>query len=104
MADPTQPHIAYSKGGTTSDDLARFKAALMTLPRYTRAVFLAHRMDDLSYDEIALRTGVSVQRVEREMARAIYGLMCAMVGVRPRKWWKRGNPDGGDTAGYVFQE
>lgn len=65
-----------------------FKAALMTLPRFTRAVFLAHRIDDLSYVEIAQRTGISVQRVEREMARAIYGLMCAMVGIRPRKRWK----------------
>src|SRR3546814_4951163 len=58
--------------------LARTEAALLTLPRFTRNVFLAHRIDDLSYAEIARRTGTSVGRVEREMMRALYGIGRAM--------------------------
>lgn len=67
-----------SHSPATAEQLARLEAALLTLPRFTRAVFLAHRIDDLSYIEIADRTGVSVRRIEREIARAIYGLCCAM--------------------------
>jgi len=74
----------------TADELARLEAALLTLPRFTREVFLAHRLDDLSYAEIASRTGISVRRVERELARALYGLDRAMRGQPvPRKWCRR---------------
>lgn len=68
--------------------LARTEAALLTLPRFTRNVFLAHRIDDLSYAEIARRTGTSVGRVEREMMRALYGIGRAMDG-NPLRWWER---------------
>ncbi|MDQ8757641.1 sigma-70 region 4 domain-containing protein [Sphingosinicella sp. LHD-64] len=66
------------------------EAALLTLPRFTRAVFLAHRIDNLNYAEIADQTGVSVRRIEREIARAIYGLDRAMESELPRRrWWRR---------------
>lgn len=64
--------------------LERMQAALLTLPRFTREVFLAHRLDDLSYGEIARITGTSVQRVEREIARAVFGLTRAMSSDPPR--------------------
>lgn len=67
--------------------LARLEAALETLPRFTREVFLAQRVDDLSYAEIAQVTGTSVKRVQREMARALFGLSRAMDG-RPLRWWE----------------
>lgn len=67
--------------------LARLEAALETLPRFTREVFLAQRVDDLSYGEIAQVTGTSVKRVQREMARALFGLSRAMDG-RPLRWWE----------------
>lgn len=67
--------------------LARLEAALETLPRFTREVFLAQRVDDLSYAEIAQATGTSVNRVQREMARALFGLSRAMDG-RPLRWWE----------------
>jgi RNA polymerase sigma factor (sigma-70 family) len=67
--------------------LARLEAALETLPRFTREVFLAQRVDDLSYAEIAQATGTSVKRVQREMARALFGLSRAMDG-RPLRWWE----------------
>jgi RNA polymerase sigma-70 factor (ECF subfamily) len=67
--------------------LARMEAALETLPRFTREVFLAHRIDDLSYPEIAKITGTSVKRVEHEMFRALLGLTRALDG-RPLRWWE----------------
>ena len=74
----------------TSELLERMEAALITLPRFTREVFLAHRLDDLSYTEIAVRTGVSVHRIEREMARAIAAIDRGL-SERParKKWWRR---------------
>ena len=55
----------------TAEELARMEAALLTLPRLTREVFLAHRIDDLSYAEIAEITGLNVRQIERKMADAI---------------------------------
>lgn len=74
----------------TTELLERMEAALLTLPRFTREVFLAHRVDDLSYVEIAKITGVSVRRIERELARAIVGIHRGMTERQPRtKWWKQ---------------
>ncbi len=66
--DTASSKIADDRSAT-AEQLARLKAAFLTLPRFTREIFLAHRIDDLSYVEIADRTGVSVRRVEREIAR-----------------------------------
>jgi len=52
----------------------RYRAAFATLSRLTQKVFWAHRIDDLSYIEIAKRYGITIREVEREMARAIYGI------------------------------
>ena len=67
----------------------RMQAALLRLPRFTREVFLAHRIDDLSYIEIAARSGVSVRRVEREIARALVGLDRALTELPRSRWWQR---------------
>ncbi|OJU23416.1 MAG: hypothetical protein BGN95_07900 [Sphingomonas sp. 66-10] len=75
---------------TTTEQLARLEAALRALPHFTREVFLAHRIDDLSYAEIADRTGVNVKRIEREIARAIGQIDYAMTTKSsPRRWWRR---------------
>lgn len=72
----------------TAEERARMEAALLVLPRLTCEVFLAHRIDDLSYAEIAEITGLSVRQVERRMADALYGLHCALQGrPLPRRWW-----------------
>jgi RNA polymerase sigma factor (sigma-70 family) len=68
--------------------LRRLERAIRTVPRRTREIFLAHRLDDMSYAEIAQRTGLSVREVERHMARAIYRL-CREVDREPRRWWER---------------
>jgi RNA polymerase sigma factor (sigma-70 family) len=67
----------------------RLEAAFAKLPPFSQSVFLAHRLDDLSYAEIATITGVSVRRIEREIARAIVAIDRALAErPRRRKWWR----------------
>ena len=78
--------------GTPSDSdgqeqIARIEAIMLRLPRLTREIFMAHRLDDMPYDEIARRTGLTVRQVERHMARAILALMRGF-DRGPRPWWK----------------
>jgi len=51
--------------------LRRLEKAVARLPRLQREIFLAQRLDGLSYEQIAARTGLTVMRVERHMARAL---------------------------------
>lgn len=53
------------------DLLNRIQNALMRLSPKTRDIFLAHRVDGLSYNEIAKRTGLSLKGVEWHMTKAI---------------------------------
>ena len=57
-----------------ADLLRRMEAAMMNLPRRQREIFMAHRVHDMSYREIAERTGLTPRQVERHIARAIYKL------------------------------
>ena len=68
--------------------LRRLEDALANMPRKQREIFLAHRLDDMSYAEIARRTGLSVRQVERQMARALYKL-CKQMDGHPLNWWER---------------
>ena len=53
------------------DTLRRLELAMGKLKPKTRAIFLAHRLDGLTYAEIAERTGLSVKGVEKQMSKAI---------------------------------
>ena len=53
------------------DSLARLEAAMRTLKPRTREIFMAQRLEGLSYAEIAARTGLSVSGVEKQIGRAI---------------------------------
>lgn len=53
------------------DILRRIEAAVARLKPKTRMIFLAHRLEGLSYAEIAKRTGLSVKGVEKQMSKAI---------------------------------
>lgn len=55
--------------------LQRIERVVSRLDRTTREIFLAHRLDDMSYIEIAKRTGLSVKQVERRMAKAMRRLI-----------------------------
>jgi RNA polymerase sigma factor (sigma-70 family) len=66
----------------------RLERAMRKVPRATREVFLAHRLDDMSYSEIAERTGQSVRDVERHMTRAIIAIDRSL-NQPPLRWWER---------------
>jgi RNA polymerase sigma factor (sigma-70 family) len=53
------------------DRLNRLQNALMRLKPKTREIFLSHRLDGLSYKQIAERSGLSVKGVEWHMTKAI---------------------------------
>lgn len=46
------------------------EAAVALLPERCREVFLLHRVDSLSYSQVAARCGISVSAVEKHIARA----------------------------------
>jgi RNA polymerase sigma-70 factor (ECF subfamily) len=56
------------------DMLQRVEAAVLRLRPKTREIFMAHRVEGLSYAEIAQRTGLSVKGVEKQMSKAIAAL------------------------------
>lgn len=53
------------------DQIQRLQSALASLSPKTRAIFLAHRLDGLSYNDIATQIGLSVKGVEWHMGKAI---------------------------------
>lgn len=53
------------------DTLRRLEAVMLRLNPKTREIFLAKRLDGMSYAEIAERTGLSVKGVEKHMSKAI---------------------------------
>lgn len=53
------------------DLLDRYEEALGMLSERTAQIFLLHRLDELSYREIASRLGISVATVEYHMMRAL---------------------------------
>ena len=65
------------------DTLRRLEAAMLRLKPKTREIFLAKRLDGMSYAEIAERTGLSVKGVEKHMSKAIAMLDRAMEHDRP---------------------
>ena len=68
--------------------LRRMERAMSKLPAMTRDIFLAHRLDHLSYRDIAARTGLSVREIERHMERALRRL-CIEIDREPPRWWQR---------------
>ncbi len=62
------------------DRLERLRAALLRLRPRTRDIFLAHRLDGLSYKEVAERFDLTVKGVEWHMSKAIDHLDRALRG------------------------
>ncbi len=73
--------------------LARMEAALLTLPRRRREIFLAVRREGTSYAELAEHSGLSIKQVEREVARAIAQIDRCLeqreTAEHARSWWRR---------------
>jgi RNA polymerase sigma-70 factor (ECF subfamily) len=60
--------------------LARVRTAILALPPRCRAVYLMHRVEGLSYPEIARRCGISTKAVEKQMSSALRALRGARAG------------------------
>ncbi len=69
-------------------ELARLEDAMRRVPRRQREIFLAVRLDNLRYAEIAERTGLTVDQVERLFADALTNLTRNLDQPR-RHWWRR---------------
>ena len=67
--------------------LWRAERAVDRLPRMTRKVFLAIRVEEMRYSEIAEKFGISVADVEEHFAVALRVLARAMDEKDP--WWWR---------------
>ena len=70
------------------DFLRRIEEAMLNIPKLQREIFMAHRLDNMSYDEIARRTGLTARQVEGHMTKAIYKLVKQLDG-RKLSWWER---------------
>jgi len=53
------------------DSLNRLEAVIRAMKPKTREIFMAHRLDGMSYTEISQRTGLSVSGVEKQMIKAL---------------------------------
>jgi len=60
--------------------MARLGVCLGRLSPKTREIFLMHRMEELTYHEIAQRYGLSISTVEKHVARAMLHLTEWMAG------------------------
>jgi len=68
--------------------LARIEDAMRRVPRRQREIFLAIRLDNLGYAEIAERIGLTVAEVERLFADALANFTRNLDQPR-RYWWRR---------------
>ena len=59
---------------------ARLSACLSRLSVQTREIFLAHRIEDMTYQAIAARHAVSVSTVEKHVAKALRQITTWMEG------------------------
>lgn len=69
--DPNLDQIAFLE---TRETLRRVEAAMAQLSRKTRTIFVAHRIEGMSYAEIAEARGISVRTVEWHIGEAIVKL------------------------------
>jgi RNA polymerase sigma-70 factor (ECF subfamily) len=65
-------------------DARRLRRAFAKPEPQTREAFLLHRVEGLSYREIAARLGITAEAVERHVADALYELARRI----DRPWWK----------------
>ncbi|WP_066586713.1 RNA polymerase sigma factor [Sphingomonas pruni] len=72
-----------------AENLARLERAVRRLPRLQREVFLAIRLEDLDYPEIAERTGLTVEEVERHFADSLVRIANALDCPTREPIWER---------------
>jgi RNA polymerase sigma-70 factor (ECF subfamily) len=82
------PGVTAQEACFDPETLRRLEMAVARLPRRQRDILLAIRLDDLGYEEIGGRFGLTSRQVERQFARALYKVSRQMAGERLR-WWER---------------
>jgi RNA polymerase sigma-70 factor (ECF subfamily) len=70
-----------------ADRLRRLEQALAELDPRARQIFLMSAVEELPYEEIAERLGISTAEVEQLLADALYELDRRMERAR-RRWWR----------------
>ncbi|WP_168707907.1 sigma-70 family RNA polymerase sigma factor [Sphingopyxis sp. PAMC25046] len=88
----TAAHVEYDDSETADhcpherlemrDELARVERAISKLKPRTRDIFLMHRFEGLSYEEIGAEMGMTAKGVEKQMAKAFIAIRRARSGRR----------------------
>lgn len=71
--------------------LRLYESAVDRMDEFDRRVFLGHRVEELSYRELAERHGVSVQEIEQAMIRSLRVIAQTVDGRNRRRmqFWRR---------------
>lgn len=75
VADPAPPAVERM---IAREELLAVMGAIMALPQKRREVFVLSRVEELSYDQIAARLGISRNTVMVHIVRALSGLRAAL--------------------------
>ncbi len=67
--------------------LCQYERAVDRIGTEDRAIFLGHRVEELSYRELAERHGVTVAEVEQAMIRSLRVIAQSVDG-KNRSWWQ----------------
>ena len=76
-------------GMSREEGIERVNRALRRMSHRQREVYLAVRIDDADYRDIAARLGITPKQVEREFAAAIRQVGRALRERRPGPRWQR---------------
>jgi len=74
VPEAVSPDASPEQHASDLEALARARDAILGLPPRCRAVYLMHRVEGLSYPEIARRCGISTKAVEKHMSHALRAL------------------------------
>jgi DNA-directed RNA polymerase specialized sigma24 family protein len=71
--------------------LRLYERAVDRLDEFDRRVFLGHRVEELTYRELAERHGVSVHEIEQAMIRSLRAIAQTVDRKNGRRWhsWRR---------------
>jgi len=71
VAEAVSPDASPEQHASDRQALARLKDAILRLPPRCRQAYLLHRIEGMTYPEIARRNGTSLKAVEKHISRAL---------------------------------
>jgi len=88
-----RPTGAADEDPADAETIERLEHGLRGMSHRQQEIFLSIRLDDMSYAEIAERTGLGADQVQRHFAEALVILSNALAGTRARsrrwRFWNR---------------